>query len=298
MRKVGELPGRDAAERFHGFLGNEKIANEMREIDGGHYAIWVHDEDLMQVASAYFDAFCANPDEPRFNVRRPAPEPAASPAKSRLRRAPSGRYYQLGNMGAAGVVTLILIGLSVLATVITEMPNGINVTRVLYFSEFYGRDFPEIRDGQAWRLVTPIFLHGGWLHLIFNMMWLFQLGGMIEILEGPRRLLLLTLVLAVLANTTQYLISGPNFLGMSGVVYGYLGYVWMMSRHSAGSRYVMPTQTVYFMVCWMIACLVGIIPGVANGEHVAGFVVGTAWGFLRSGYIGAARRRQRFKDKS
>src|SRR5262249_27422424 len=158
--------------------------------------------------------------------------------------------------------------------------SGIAVTRLLYFSEYMGRSFPEISDGQVWRLVTPIFLHGGWLHLLFNMLWLFELGGMIEILEGPRKLATLMLVLAVLATTAQYMLSGPSFLGMSGVVYGLLGYVWMMSRHHAGTRYVMPTQTVYFMLVWLVVCLVGIIPNVANAEHVVGFVVGTAWGFL------------------
>lgn len=294
MRKVGEVQTREAGERFQAFLAHEKIANDLREGDPGFFAIWVHDEDLLQVASAYFEAFLANPDEQRFQVRRPSAEP--TPEKTKTRRTSVPTYYEFGNM-AAGKLTIALVALCVLATVLANLPNGINLTRLLYFSEFYGSGFPEIRDGEVWRLITPIFLHGGWLHLIFNMMWLFQLGGMIEILESAWRLLALTLVLAILANTSQYLISGPNFVGMSGVVYGLLGYIWMMSRHAAGTRYEMPTQTVYFMIVWMVVCLVGVIGNVANAEHVTGFVVGTAWGFVRSGYIGAARRRRRYKGK-
>jgi GlpG protein len=289
MRKVGEFNDRDAAERFTGFLAKEKIVAELRDSGPGEFAVWVHDEDLLQVAAGYYDAFKANPDEPRFQVRRPPPEPAApKPVRRSNYRQVQGKLQ----------LTSALIAVSVIITILDRQLRMTDISRLFYYSEHLYGSFPEIREGQLWRLVTPIFLHGGWLHLIFNMMWLYQLGGVIEMLEGKRKLGLLVVVLAAVANTAQYLISGPNFVGMSGVVYGLLGYIWMMSKHSAKHRYEMPTQTVYFMLVWMVVCLVGIIGDVANAEHVAGFIAGTAWGFVNSGYIGAARRRNRYKNGS
>lgn len=287
MRKVGEFTERAQAERFHAFLASEKVAADLRDAGADGTAIWVHDEDLLQVAEAYLTAFRAHPEDPRFNARPVAP-------KADTKRAPRARFpaadaplYTFGGY-IFGNLTLALVIISVASTVLVDK---------LQIRSFFYYFMPLILEGQVWRLVTPIFLHGGWMHLLFNMMWLLQLGGMVEVLEGKGKLLGLTLVLAILANSSQYFISGPNFLGMSGVVYGYLGYIWMMSRYAAGTQYVMPQQTVYFMIVWMVVCLIGIIPNVANAEHVTGFVVGTAWGYLGSGHMGAARRRQRFKDK-
>src|SRR5690606_16541906 len=102
-------------------------------------------------------------------------------------------------------------------TLLASAPGFETFTRLLYYSLYMGRDFPEIASGQLWRLVTPIFLHGGILHLVFNMLWLYQLGSAIEHYEGSRLLLLMVMILGALCNTAQYLVSGPAFVGMSGV---------------------------------------------------------------------------------
>jgi GlpG protein len=149
--------------------------------------------------------------------------------------------------------------------------------------------------GEIWRLITPIFMHGGFFHLGFNMLWLYQLGGEIERQERGRYLLVLILIMGALVNTCQYLVSGPMFLGMSGIVYMLFGYVWMMARYQAKYTYSMAPQTVTIMLAWLVICLVGLIPGVANTEHVAGLLFGVAWGFFRSGYYRTVRRRRRFR---
>jgi GlpG protein len=194
-----------------------------------------------------------------------------------------------------GQVTTTMIAISILLTLLSGSPRAMPLVRALYFSEYFGSSFPEIMHGQVWRLVTPIFLHGGILHLVFNMMWLYQLGGAIETLEGSRYFALMTLVFAAIVNTSQYLVSGPNFLGMSGVVYALLGYIWMMSRYKAGTQYALAPGTVAFMVAWMVLCMIGVIGNVANTQHFVGFVIGTVWGFLHSGQIATLRRRARYR---
>jgi GlpG protein len=103
----------------------------------------------------------------------------------------------------------------------------------------------------------------------------------------------MVLVLAILCNTGQYIVSGPLFVGMSGVVYGLLGYIWMMTQFQVPTLYILSPQTVMFMLIWLGLCLVGIIPNVANTEHVVGLLIGVAWGFVRSGGWGRMQRRRR-----
>src|SRR5215813_411639 len=131
----------------------------------------------------------------------------------------------------------------------------------------------------------------------FNMLWLYQLGGQIETQESSRSVAVMVLVFASLCNTAQYLVSGPLFVGMSGVVYGLLGYIWMMTRFQVGTRYMLSEQTVTLMLLWLGFGLVGIIPHIANTEHVVGMLLGVVWGFVRSGGWSQMRRRRRFSKQ-
>ena len=95
-------------------------------------------------------------------------------------------------------------------------------TAIGYFS------FGGMNDGQYWRLITPIFLHFGILHFIFNSLWLSMLGSRIEEVMGARHLMLIVVTTGVMSNAIQFWWSGAsNFGGMSGVVYALLGYLWI-----------------------------------------------------------------------
>ena len=83
----------------------------------------------------------------------------------------------------------------------------------------------KIRQGQIWRLITPIFLHRDFLHILFNMAWFFLFGKQLDLKIGNKKMLILVLLIAIASNTAQYIMSGPYFIGISGVVVGVGGFI-------------------------------------------------------------------------
>lgn len=148
------------------------------------------------------------------------------------------------------------------------------------FSTFAGRLdalSATLSGGQVWRLITPDFLHFSWTHIIFNSVMLWFLGSQIEWMDGRPRLLVLFLVSSLGSNVLQYLVSGPLFGGLSGVVYGILGYCWLSQRRRP--RFQFPPALVTFALVWMV---IGFTPipemlgmgRMANEAHLGGFVAG------------------------
>ena len=149
--------------------------------------------------------------------------------------------------------------------------------------------FTKIFEGEYWRVVTPIFLHGNFLHILFNMLWLFLLGRELEIKIGKYRLISLIAVLAVLTNTAQYLMSGPLFLGFSGVICGLGGFIWVREKCAPWEGYSVPKGTLGFLFLFVIGmmALQGIalvfakmelgkfsVSNLGNTAHVSGLVLG------------------------
>jgi GlpG protein len=303
MRHIGNIAEQKQAERFVHFLASQHIEATLRTAQDTGYAVWVFDEDRMDTARQQLEAFLARPDDTRFDGATVPPPPGASRFFRRSTPADRSRYIDVRTeifrrrRWSTAPVTWFLIGVAVVVTLLANVPAFAPVIAKLYFSQYLGQSFPEIRAGQVWRLVTPIFLHGGLWHLVFNMVWLYQLGGQIEAQESSRSFAVMVLVLAISCHTAQYLVAGPLFVGMSGVVYGLLGYIWMMTRFQMATGYLLAQQTVMFMLVWLGLCLVGIIPNVANTEHVVGLLIGVVGGFVRSGGWSQMRRRRRFRKQ-
>jgi GlpG protein len=152
-------------------------------------------------------------------------------------------------------------------------------------------EFREIREGQVWRLFTPIFLHFGVLHLLFNMFWLRDLGSVIELKKGALWLAFMVLTIAAGSNLAEYAWSQwPQFGGMSGVVYGLFGYIWIKGRLQPHEQFFMPQQTVIIMLAWLVICMTGSLGPIANAAHVAGLGLGA--GFAYAAWASARLRAQ------
>jgi GlpG protein len=137
----------------------------------------------------------------------------------------------------------------------------------------------DVLRGQIWRLITPIFLHFGPMHLIMNMLALHSLGTLIEMRRGSWRLALMVLAIALLSNLAQYAYKGPGFGGMSGVVFGLFGYAWMKSEFDPGAGMVISSTSVALMLGWLVLCMTGYLGPIANAAHFVGLIVGILLGY-------------------
>ncbi len=154
--------------------------------------------------------------------------------------------------------------------------------------------FEKIKQGQYWRLISPVFLHGNILHILFNMLWLWLLGKMCEMRMRPSRYLLLMLIVGIISNTCQYLMSGPFFLGYSGVITGLAGYIWVRQKKAPWEGYPLPKSTLLFLLIFIFGmAALGVLDFVlqkngvkfipmrlANTAHIAGFITGSLLAFV------------------
>lgn len=161
-------------------------------------------------------------------------------------------------------------------------------------SEAEGELFIKIREGQIWRFFSPAVLHRDLIHILFNMIWLWVLGRSIEVRIGAWRTILLTLIVGVISNTIQYLMSGPLFLGYSGIVMGLAGFIWARERWAPWEGYPVQRSTLLFLVFFVLAMFLlqalsfiiqittelPFILNIANSAHIAGAIIGVILGRL------------------
>lgn len=141
-------------------------------------------------------------------------------------------------------------------------------------------------QGEWWRLITPMFVHFSWLHVVFNLLWVWEVGRRIEWVNGPLVLIIVVFASSIMANATQYLMSGPGlFGGMSGVVFGLLGHSLVWSR-LVPARNMGVTNGIYiFMLAYLAIGFTGAIDliglgNLANGAHLGGLIGGLVTGGL------------------
>jgi GlpG protein len=292
MRMIGHIGSEPAARTFSDYLYVKGIKNQVEAESDGSWAIWIHGEDELETARSLLRSFLSNPND--VSVKRQAEkarelldQEQREEEAARKRHFDRDRLFPESGWRAMGPLTLSLIGISVVVYVICEFSNfGELITNYLLISDpsRLERDLPEVREGQVWRLLTPIFIHFTLLHIFFNMLWLKDLGSMIERRLGTLLLLLLVVVIGVSSNVAQYYYNyyytGPViFGGMSGVVYGLFGYVWIRGKFDPDSGLFLHPSTVTMMLIWFGLCFTGIIP-IANTVHTVGLVVGVVWGYL------------------
>lgn len=134
--------------------------------------------------------------------------------------------------------------------------------------------------GQPWRLLTSALPHVGWIHLFFNLSWLWVFGTLIEERFGSVRTLALIVLLAATSAAAEYTFFRGG-VGLSGVVYGFFGFLWVLQTREPRFADAMDERTTVLFVVWFFVCIfltVAKILPVGNVAHGCGAVVGAGVG--------------------
>ena len=208
-------------------------------------------------------------------------------------QAPIKRPGFLQQLRHSPLTALVLLA-SIIVGAVTLLGENLQAMSWLTFLQFriVGEyiQFTPLADslaaGQWWRLVTPMLIHFGILHLAMNGMWYWELGRRIEARQGSINLLGLTLLFSLVSNYAQYVFGGPGlFGGLSGVLYGLLGHCWIFQLLSPNPAYRLPRGVLVMMLVWLLLCLSGLVSmigfgEIANAAHVGGLVIGCLTGLL------------------
>ncbi len=297
-------------------------ANDSR---GSTWDVWIRDEADVETARAEFQSFQSDPSAAKFQIGNKADEirfqrVADHQRKMKQRKALVQKMPRTTGGAAGGMtagmmrgpikqqnipVTIGIIVLSALCSFATnfakpkpsqvpgEYSSQENLYAALSFVDW--RDyfmsnndaFVSIEKGQVWRFITPMFLHGNIMHLMFNMMGVFFLGSIIERLQGSLFLVGLTIVTHiagmmlnvmlpsadVLPAALQELAGSPFAIGASGALYGLFGYLWIRPSIDPLFPVRLDDRNVMIMLGWLVACIF-IFKGIANGAHIGGLISG------------------------
>ena len=287
MRHIGHLPDEKQGKAFGDFLVTKSIRNEIEVEADGSALIWIIEDDQLAEAKSWLEKFRADPDSAEFRgavtlaakTRKAEAEDRAN--YQRRVRSRKSLFVTFGGYGV-GILTYALIGICLVVAFYTRLGENRDLLAKLFISDPNQTAtgfLPDVfQHGEFWRLLSPVFIHFGVLHLVFNMMWLYQLGSMIEARQSPLQLLLLVVVTGIISNLAQYIVAGPQFGGMSGVVYALAGYVWIRGKYDRASGLFLPQQSVTILLVWLAVCFTGMLGPVANFAHLGGLVSGMAIG--------------------
>ena len=192
------------------------------------------------------------------------------------------------------VVTFALIGLNVLFFLV-ELSGGDSFIERWAFIPVR---FSQNPVGAAVTVLTAMFMHGSWFHLIGNMVFLWIFGDNVEDRFGHINFLIFYLLAGIAATFAQYAVSPgsavPN-VGASGAIAGVLGaYILMFPQSRVNvlvGRQIVAMPAFVVLGLWIVLQLIsGVgtignadVGGVAYMAHIGGFIAGLAMTFLFRG---------------
>lgn len=228
------------------------------------HTIVLSDMAQLDEAKAYIEEFLANPHHEKY-------QKLAWQQGSTVELSEGGGVFgsaRFPKLTETPFTSLILV--SCIAAYIAAFFVGTGLLQMHPLAEI-------METGQVWRLIGPVFIHYDEAHIIFNLLWWWMLGGQIEKRFGISTLLMVFATTALVSNIGQLLVSGPNFGGLSGVVYGVVGFVWALGWLRPNWGVSLPNSMFGFLIVWLLLGYADILwVSMANTAHTLGLVSGCA----------------------
>lgn len=274
MIEIGRLSNSRAAQAFVDYLKGEQIDCHIEQLQQGVAILVLHEQDAEQ-AHKEFAHFITHPYDNKYL------QASWEHGDTHIKFDYGAPSLQLLTqfITNAGPITLIVFTLCTLIYAAMNLGFG----SPLYGALSYFGAIPNSEISQLWRIFTPTLLHFSAMHIIFNLLWWWYLGGKIETRIGTTPLLILLLVAGSLPNIIQYYVNGPNFGGLSGVVYAVAGYTWIMGIRRPTAGIGLPPSYMGFMLIWLVLGFTDFLGvSVANGAHIGGLIIGLVQGLFDS----------------
>lgn len=174
-------------------------------------------------------------------------------------------------------VVSIIIAIHFLLYLFTALPIFPN----FWFKATFSGVNLYIMEGEYWRLFTPIFMHGGFTHVLFNSFSLVLFGPALERLLGKGKFLLVYLVSGILANVATLLLEPLTYVhvGSSGAIFGLFGYYISMilfRKHMLSQQ----NSQIILIICALSLVMTFIQPNINITAHIFGLLGGFLLGAI------------------
>lgn len=168
-----------------------------------------------------------------------------------------------------------LIGLNIIVYVLTMLPG---IGEFFFYSGMSVNYL--IADGQWWRIISSLFIHGGFMHLLFNMFSLFLFGPEMEKIAGKARFLTIYFLAGIFGNVATFVSQSGMYasVGSSGAIFGIFGAFAALVYYT---RRTMPQLKRIIMPIVIISVIITFLqPNVNAASHLGGLITGFILGLF------------------
>lgn len=270
MVRIAEFTNPRMAQALVDYLAAQGVKLNLKQ-EENRFILWLDDETHREKAEQELQRFIRDPNHVRYQ--------AASwqhGNTSQLMHYPKAELWR-NIRERAGPLTLSIMAICVALFIAIQIlgPEPIMI--------WLAWPADQNQYLQLWRWVSHAFLHFSLLHILFNLMWWWYLGGAIEKRLGSGKLFTILLISALLSGCMQAKLSGIWFGGLSGVVYALMGYCWLRGERDPQSGLYLERGLIVFALLWLVAGYYGIFGmALANTAHLIGLLVGLAMAFVDS----------------
>ncbi|MDR3430535.1 MAG: rhomboid family intramembrane serine protease GlpG [Rouxiella aceris] len=267
MIRIISLPNPRIAQAFVDYMATYGVQLQVKS-DGQEVQIWLEDESKLHQVEQQLTLFLEDP----LHARYQAASWQIGKTDTHLRYQHYSYWQRIRSQ--AGPLTMTVMVLCILVYLAQQIYGDQRVMAWL--------SWPADRHQyvQLWRWFSPAFLHFSLLHILFNLLWWWYLGGPVEKRLGSGKLFTIALISALLSGWGQSLFSGIYFGGLSGVVYALMGYVWLTGELKPERQLALPRGLMVFSLAWLVLGYFNVMGlAIANAAHVFGLVVGLVMAF-------------------
>ena len=320
MRKLHTFEQELDANRFTAVLTVNQVEAQVLRSNDNQWDLWIIDEDALSQAGKLLGEYQSNPDSPQIQMalakakkiqqqlKQEKAERIKQAKKIEVRTQFRDPHHMMAAMQRKDTLTRKIILLCAIvfgASLVFQSQDGSQENFVRNALE---AQFQQISQGQIWRLITPVFVHGtgqeflfDFLHIFFNMYWMYWLGTRLEIQFGLKTYLGLFLIAGVASILVPLLtpetglpgirgLGGGSVVGMSGVVYGVIGFGWCKMKMKPSVGMLITPFVLMFSIGWMLFGIVsasssqgvGYISSISHLAHLVGLLTGAMYAFVHT----------------